>query len=124
MGRGSSRKPYTMRHETRLKIDREIRKRRLTMAAGIAAAVAGLGAMMWFVDLDTHETRTHVAGTIESVTTPVQKGAMDGLDVGVKLDDGRHVRVLALRSRDPHVGDHIEVTEHRHGSGRTTFSFR
>lgn len=112
-----------MRHETRLKIDREIRKRRMTMAAGIAAAVAALGALMWLVDLDTHETKTRVAGTIESVTTPVQKGAQDGLDVAVKLDDGRHVRVLTLRSRDPHVGDHIEVTEHRHASGRTTFSF-
>ncbi len=112
-----------MRHETRLKIDREIRRRRLMMAASVAAAIAVLGALMWLVDLDTHETKTRVAGTIESVTTPVQKGAQDGLDVAVKLDDGRHVRVLTLRSRDPHVGDHIEVTEHRHASGRTTFSF-
>lgn len=112
-----------MRHETRLKIDREIRKRRITMAAGVAAAVAVLGALMWLVDLDTHETKTRVAGTIESVTTPTQKGAMDGLDVAVKLDDGRHVRVLAMRSREPHVGEHIELTEHHHGSGRTTFSF-
>lgn len=112
-----------MRHETRLKIDRAIRRRRMKMAAAIAAAVAVLGGLMWLVDLDTHETRTRVAGTIESVTTPAQKGAMDGLDVAVKLDDGRHVRVLTLRSRDPHVGDHIEVTEHRHASGRTTFTF-
>ena len=112
-----------MRHETRLKIDREIRWRRMTMVAGVAAVVAVLGALMWLVDLDTHEAKTRLAGTIESVTTPAQKGAMDGLDVGVKLDDGRHVRVLTLRSREPHVGDHIEVTEHRHLTGRTTFTF-
>lgn len=112
-----------MRHETRVKIDREIRRRRIKLGASIAAALIALGGMMWLVDLDTHETRTRIAGTIESVTMPVQKGAQDGLDVAVKLDDGRHVRVLALRSRDPHVGDHIEVTEHRHASGRTTFTF-
>lgn len=113
-----------MRHETRLKIDREIRRRRAMLVAGIAAAVAGLGVLLWLVDLDTRETRTRVAGTVESVTTPAQKGAMDGLDVAVALDDGRHVRVLAMKSRDPHVGDHIEVTEHRHASGRTTFTLR
>lgn len=112
-----------MRHETRLKIDREIRRRRMMLAGGIAAAVIALGGMMWLIDLDTHETKTRVAGTIESVATPAQKGAQVGLDVAVALDDGRHVRVVALRSRDPHVGDHIEVTEHRHATGRTTFTF-
>jgi hypothetical protein len=96
----------------------------MTMAAGIAAVVVVIGALLWLVDLDTHETKTRVAGTIESVTTPVQKGPQDGLDVAVKLDDGRHVRVLAMRSREPHVGEHIELTEHHHGSGRTTFTFR
>ncbi len=113
-----------MRHETRLKIDRQVRNRRIAIAGGMAAAVLALGGIMWLIDLDTHETRARVGGTVESIATPVQKGPKDGLDVSVKLDDGRHVRVLALRSRDPHVGEHIEVTEHHHATGRTTFTFR
>lgn len=112
-----------MRHDTRVKLDRQIKLRKLKFIgiglAGLLALVVGF----LLVDLDTHETKTRLAGTIESVTTPAQKGAQDGLDVGVKLDDGRRVRVLTLRSREPHVGDHIEVTEHRHLTGRTTFTY-
>lgn len=113
-----------MRHETRLKLDRELRIRQLKFAAiGLAILGAVLGGFM-LVDLDSHETKLRIAGTVESVATPAQKGAMDGLEVGVKLTDGRHVHVLALKSRDPHVGDPIEVTEHKHLTGRTTFTFR
>ncbi|MBL8565700.1 MAG: hypothetical protein JNM89_08290 [Hyphomicrobiaceae bacterium] len=113
-----------MRHETRLKLDRELRLRQLKFAGiGLAILAAVVGGFL-LVDLDSHETKTRVAGTIESVATPAQKGALDGLEVGVKLEDGRHVRVLAMKSRDPHVGDRIEVTEHHHLTGRTTFTFR
>lgn len=113
-----------MRYETRLKLDRAIRMRRLKMAGAALAALAFIGAGFLLVDLDSHETATKVTGTIDNVHTFAGKGAMDGLEIGVRLDDGRHVTVLASKSRDPHVGDHIEVTEHRHLSGRTTFTLR
>ncbi|MGD9669074.1 MAG: hypothetical protein AB7U75_08440 [Hyphomicrobiaceae bacterium] len=113
-----------MRHETRQRLDREIRMRHLRIfgiAAVILAAVVG-GFLL--VDLDAHETKLKVAGTVDKVATFAGKGAMDGLEISVKLDDGRHVTVLANRTRDPHIGDRIEVTEHHHLSGRTTFTLR
>jgi hypothetical protein len=112
-----------MRHDTRVKLDRQIKLRKLKfIGLGLAALLAFAGGLL-LVDLDTHETKTRVAGTVERVSTPAPKGAMDDLDVGVKQDDGRHVRVLPQRSREPNVGDHIQVTEYRHLAGRTTFSY-
>lgn len=113
-----------MRHETRVKLDRAIRMRRLKIAGIGLAILATVVAGFLLVDLDTHETKTKLAGTIDDVHTFAGKGALDGLEVGVKLEDGRHVKVLTHKSRDPHVGDHIEITEHHHMSGRTTFTLR
>ena len=113
-----------MRHETRMRLDRAIRLRRMKFVfIGIAIAALVAGGFL-LVDLDAHETKSKLGGRIENVQTFAGKGAMDGLEVGVKLDDGRHVKVLAQKSRDPHVGEHIEVTEHRHLTGRTTFTLR
>jgi hypothetical protein len=36
------------------------------------------------------------------------------------LDGGRRVIVMAMQTTDPHVGDHVEITEHRHRTGRVT----
>lgn len=113
-----------MRHETRLKLDRQIRLRRMRMLGIAAAIIIAVGAGFLLVDLDAHESKLKVGGIIDKVATYAGKGAMDGVEIGVKLDDGRHVTVLAHRARDPHVGDHIEVTEHRHLTGRTTFTLR
>ena len=113
-----------MRHETRTRLDREIRMRRLRYV-GIATAIAAtMVGVFLLVDLDAHETKLKIAGTVDKVATFAGKGAMDGLEIGVKLDDGRRVTVLASRSRDPHVGDRIDVTEHHHLTGRTTFTLR
>lgn len=113
-----------MRHETRARLDRKIQMRRLRIA-GIAAAIlaAVVGGLM-LVDLDAHETKLKLAGTVDKVATFAGKGALDGLEIGVKLDDGRHVTVLANRTRNPHVGDRLDVTEHHHLTGRTTFTLR
>jgi hypothetical protein len=43
----------------------------------------------------------------------------------VALDSGgRRVSVMALKTTDPHVGDHVEITEHRHHTGRITYSWK
>jgi hypothetical protein len=52
------------------------------------------------------------------------KAIEDGLAVDVKLEDGRVVHVMALKTTDPHIGDHIEIAEHIHGTGRITFSWK
>ena len=49
----------------------------------------------------------------------------EGLSVEVALDNGgRRVSVMALKATDPHVGDHVEITEHRHHTGRITYSWK
>jgi hypothetical protein len=40
------------------------------------------------------------------------------------LDSGRRVNVLVLKTTDPHVGDHVQITEHRHHTGRVTYSWK
>lgn len=113
-----------MRHETRQRLEREIRMRRLRYAGIGLAVLAALFAGFMLVDLDAHDTKTKVGGTVNSVANFAGKGALDGLEVGVKLEDGRHITVLANKARDPHVGDHIEVTEHRRLTGRITYTLR
>jgi len=74
-------------------------------------------------------TNTPVAGVIETIEPLVSPQAAsasggEGVTLVVKLDDGRHVRVMAYKTRDSHVGDHIEVVEHHHGTGRVTHSLK
>jgi len=38
--------------------------------------------------------------------------------------DGREAHVMAHKDRHPQVGDHIELAEHIHGTGRSTFSWK
>jgi hypothetical protein len=52
------------------------------------------------------------------------KDASRAVTVDVELDDGRHVTVIALKTTDPHVGDHVLVSEHRHRTGRVTFTWK
>lgn len=113
-----------MRHETRQRLDRELHLQRLKFAGAGMAIIAAVAAGFVLVDLEAHETKVRAAGVVEKVRPYASKGVSDGVEVGVKLADGRHVTVLANRSHEPHVGDAIEVTEHRHLSGRTTFTYR
>jgi hypothetical protein len=116
-----------MREETRLKFEREVRKQwiaRAAMAAGFLLVMAGA---LWFTDLDAHVDKREVAGVVERVS-PIQGGStqaiQNGLDVDVKLADGRHARVMAPKSTHPEVGAHVAIVEHVHWSGRTTFSWK
>lgn len=114
-----------MRYETRLKLEREVRKRRLRTLGYGTAILGAIIAGFLLVDLDAHETKQMVGGTVEAVQPfYAGKGTVSGLTVSVKLADGRHVTVLANSSRDPHVGDHIDITEHRHLTGRTVYTLR
>ncbi len=59
-------------------------------------------------------------GPLSGTTT---KAIEEGLAVDVKLEDGRRARD-GFKTTDPHVGDHVQVAEHIHGTGRTTFSWK
>jgi hypothetical protein len=51
-------------------------------------------------------------------------GNANGETLHVKLDDGRAINILALKSRHIKNGDHIEVTEHHHATGRVTHTLK
>ena len=113
-----------MREETRRKLDRALRLQRLRRIGVVLAAAAMAAGGLLLVDLAAAVEDHRLPGTIERVSLPAVRNAARGFDVGVALDDGRHVRVLALGEHDLHAGDRVAVTEHRHRTGRVTFTWR
>lgn len=113
-----------MRHETRLKLDQQLRLQRMKWAAAGLAVLLGIGGGFMLIDLDAHQTTAEVHGRIESIVPMAVKGPSGALDVLVVLDDGRRVHVAARASSKPNIGEGIDVTEHRHATGRTTFTVR
>jgi hypothetical protein len=116
-----------MREEVRQKFEREVRKQWIKRGAYAAAALVVVAALAWFTDLDAHVDRREVAGVVEKVL-PIQGGStqaiQNGLNVDVRLDDGRHARVMVQKATHPEIGSHVAIIEHVHWSGRTTFSWK
>lgn len=116
-----------MREETRRRLERALWRER-TKKIGIGVAVlAVVGALTVFKDFDSRMENIRVPGTVLSVeplNTTSTKLVESGLSVGVALDNGRRVTVMAYKKTDPHVGDHVEVTEHRHSTGRITYTWK
>ena len=116
-----------MREETRKKLQRVLWIDRAKKAGLALVALGIMGLFFLYEDYDAHVDRIRVAGTVESVkplNTNSTKLVENGLSVDVKLDSGGHVTVMALKTTDPHVGDHVEITEHRHRTGRVTYSWK
>ncbi len=116
-----------MRDETRRKLERQLWLDRLKwIGAGVGlAAFAAVG--LWVTGLDATVQTRHVPGVVAAVGPLVgttTKAIEEGLAVDVKLDDGHLVHVMALKKTDPHVGDHVEVAEHMHGTGRVTYTWK
>lgn len=113
-----------MRDETRRRLDQAILRERLRwVAIGVGIAIF-MAAAFAYTTYDSATTDRRIAGTIVDVETLNSKAAALGLTVAVKLDDGRQINVIMLRTRDPHVGDPIEVVEHTHATGRLTFTYK
>jgi hypothetical protein len=113
-----------MREETRQRLNRAIRRDRLKKIAAFAGIAAALAGGFVLIDFDAHVENRRIAGTVEHIGALNSKNAASAVSVDVKLDDGRHVTVIALKTTDPHVGDHVTVSEHRHRTGRVTFTWR
>lgn len=114
-----------MREETRKRLDRTLRIEKLKKVGIGLAIVSAIGLVVAYQNLDMKVDDVQVAGTITGVDLLVSKqNAADGETLHVKLDDGRSVNVLALKSRQLHAGDHIQVTEHHHATGRVTHSLK
>jgi hypothetical protein len=116
-----------MREETRRKLERALWRDRAKKAAVAAAALAAIGVFFLYEDMDARIENTRVPGTVLEVlplNVRSTKLVENGLSVDVALDSGRRVNVMALKTSHPHVGDHIEITEHRHHTGRVTYSWK
>ena len=114
-----------MREETKRKLTQAIWRERMKKAGIGLAILAAIGAVMAYQSFDMQVTLTRVGGTVVAIDPLVSKtSAATGENVKVKLDNGPLIRVMALKSRELKVGDHIEVTEQRHGSGRVTHIFK
>lgn len=112
----------TMRDETRQKLERALWVDRLKKV-GIGLGVLMLiGLAFAYQNFDLIEERKQVSGVIESIDPLISKSAnaSDAWTVGVRLDDGQHVRVIEMKTRDPKIGERIQIVEHRHATGRVT----
>lgn len=116
-----------MRAETRRKLERALWRERLKKV-GIAAAILGaIGLFFLYEDMDARIDDARVPATVVAVgplNARSTKMVENGLSVDLSLTDGRRVTVMALKTTDPHVGDHVKITEHRHRTGRVTYTWR
>ncbi len=116
-----------MREETKRRLERALWLDRAKKVGIGVAVLALIGLFFLYEDYDAHVDKIRVPGTVVSVgpiNTTNTKAIENGLSVGVALDSGRRVTVWVLRKTNPHVGDHVEITEHRHRTGRKTFSWK
>ncbi|HPG89065.1 MAG TPA: hypothetical protein PLD46_05395 [Hyphomicrobium sp.] len=114
-----------MREDTRKRLDRALRIEQMKKAGVGLAIAAAIGLAVAYQNLDLKVDNIEVAGTITGIDPLISKtNTADGETVHVKLDDGRSVNVLAYKSRNLQSGDHIQVTEHHHATGRVTHSLK
>lgn len=119
-----------MSEETRRKLNQALMRERLKKLGIALAIVAGIAAYIVYQNLDLAVDNAQVAGVIETVepyTAPTSASTVaqgPAVNVGVKLDDGEHVRVIAYKSREPKVGERIDIMRHHHHTGRVTYSLK
>ncbi|MEQ1578327.1 MAG: hypothetical protein ABL894_11810 [Hyphomicrobium sp.] len=116
-----------MRSTTKAKLDKAIRIQWFKRAAAAGGVVLIIAAGLWYTGLDSSVHNQRVKGVVEKVSAAsgISTQAVEtALAVSVKLDDGRVANVLAIKESDPKIGQAVEITEHIHGSGRSTFSWK
>ena len=114
-----------MREDTKKRLERAILIERMKKVGIGLGVLAVLGAVIAYQNFDLQVSNTQVAGTVTEIDPLVSKtNAADGETVQVKLDSGQLVNVLTLKSRNFKVGDHIDVVEHHHATGRVTHTLK
>jgi hypothetical protein len=117
-----------MRDETRRRFERQLWLERLKWVGAGAGILACVAVGMWFTGLDASVETKHLPGVIQTIGPLVgtnTRSIEDGLAVDVKLDGGGQVvHVMVYKTTNPHVGDHVQVAQHIHGSGRVTYTWK
>lgn len=117
-----------MRDDTRRRIERAIWMQRLKWVGGALVLALVMAGGFWLEGRDaTVETRK-VAGVVEYVgplTGKVRAStASAAVSVDVRLGDGRTARLMVPKTSEPHTGDHVEIKELIHGTGRHSFAWQ
>ena len=113
-----------MRDETRRRLERALMIQRAKwVGMGLAACVVMAG-VFTFISADHAIEKVRVPATITRVGPIASKNVQAGLLVDVKLADGRIAEVMVNEITDPKVGQNVEITEHRHATGRKTYSWK
>jgi hypothetical protein len=118
-----------MREETRKRLSRALLMQKLKWGGVAVVAVAALAVGFYMKNLDaTVESTKPVAGTVVYVGPLAGKFravvAENNLQVDVKLDDARVAHLMVPRDKAPHIGDHLNIAEKIHGSGRHSFAWQ
>jgi hypothetical protein len=116
-----------MRAETSKKLDRLLVRRRFANITAVVGVVAVVGGLFVLQDVlrqrsadDPVVARVLLGGTVTQwrYAQTRQSGGSQLITVHVRLDDGREVDAGTTTHPAAKVGEHIEVTERRHASGR------
>ena len=116
-----------MRVETKRKLERALwrqRGKKIGIGLGVLALI---GLFFAYEDYDAHVDNVRVPGTVVSIgplNTTNTQAIENGLSVDVALENGHRVNVMVLKTSNPHVGDHVQITEHRHRTGRVQYSWK
>ncbi len=116
-----------MREETKNRLNRLLWIDRAKKAGIALAILAAIGAVFELEILDLKVSDARIPATVETLEPLVSKvsgATATGVNVGVVLKNGSHVRVIAEKAHAPAIGARIEITEHRHATGRITHTFK
>jgi len=116
-----------MREETRQRLEREIRRRRIKAAAAALAAAIIVVAIMAVMTLNQQRSASadpivgerEVAGLIERwKAAPRSAGSPVLITLDVKLSDGRMVHAASSTHSGAQVGTEVRLIQRTHKSGR------
>lgn len=113
-----------MRDVTKRRLERAIwleRAKYIGVFLGICLVMAGMFA---WISADHAVELVRVPATVTSVRPLPTKNTQSGLIVDVKLADGKTIELTVNQITDPKVGQQVEITEHRHATGRKTHSWK
>ena len=113
-----------MREETKRRLERAIWLQRAKwVGVGLGICLVMAGVFTW-ISADSAVENARVPATVTSVRPLPTKNTQAGLLVDVTLNDGKILELTVNQITDPKVGQTVEITEHRHATGRKTYSWK